>query len=75
VLITDSSSLVFVEFLESHNLIITIDSKNLVRLWDIKSGESYSSYNVDIKGQVASANVDKENGLVAVGNDKGDVKI
>jgi len=75
VLITDSSSLVFVEFLESHNLIITIDSKNLVRLWDIKSGESYSSYNVDIKGQVTSANVDKENGLVAVGNDKGDVKI
>ena len=74
-LITDSSSLVFVEFLESHNLIITIDSKNLVRLWDIKSGESYSSYNVDIKGQVTSANVDKENGLVAVGNDKGDVKI
>lgn len=65
----------FVEFLESHNLIITIDSKNLVRLWDIKSGESYSSYNVDIKGQVTSANVDKENGLVAVGNDKGDVKI
>jgi WD40 repeat protein len=75
VLITDTSSLVYLEFMESHSLIITVDSKNLVRLWDIESGNSHSSYNISIPGQVTAANIDKENGLIAVGNHTGHVKI
>lgn len=75
VLVTENSSLVFVSFLESHNYLITIDSKNLVRLWDLVTGDSHSSYNVQIEGQVTAANIDKTNGLLAVGNDNGQVKI
>lgn len=69
VLVTDNSSLVFVSFLESHNFIVTIDSKNLVRLWDLDTGESHSSYNVEITSTVTAANIDKTNGLLAIGND------
>lgn len=74
-LVTENSSLVYVDFLESHNIIITVDSKNLVRLWDIETGESHSSYNVDITGQVTAVSIERKDGLIAVGNDSGHVKI
>lgn len=75
VLVTENSSLVFVAFLDSHNLILTVDSKNLVRLWDLITGESHSSYSIEIPGQATAVNIDINNGLIAIGNDKGDVKI
>ena len=75
VLVTSSSSLVYISFLEEQKLIITVDSKNLVRLWDIETGESHSSYNVEIDGQVTAADIDKSNGYIAVGSDMGSVKI
>ena len=75
VLVTKSSSLVYIAFLEEQKLIITVDSKNLVRLWDIETRESHSSYNVEIEGQITAADIDKSNGYIAVGRDKGCVKI
>ena len=75
VLVTSNSNLVFVDFMESHNMVVTVDSKNLVRLWSLETGESQSSYNIDISGDVTAANIDKTNGMIVVGNDQGHVKI
>ena len=75
VLVTTNSNLVFTDFLETHNIIVTVDSKNLVRLWNLDTGESHSSYNVEITGNVTAANIDKENGMIVIGNEFGHVKI
>lgn len=75
VLITPNSNLVFADFLESHNMVITVSSKNLVRLWDLEEGESHSSYNIEMNGRITAASIDKSNGMIVVGNDHGQVKI
>jgi WD40 repeat protein len=75
VLVTGDSNLVFMGFIEQQNLIVTVDSKSLVRLWDLATGESKTLYNIDIDGVITAANIDKTNGLIVIGNEFGVVKI
>lgn len=75
VLVTNTSSLVEIIFLDENKLMVTVDSNSLLRIWNLSSGEAMSSYNVNVDGRVTAAAVDKTFSAIAIGNDKGLVKI
>ena len=84
VLMTRSSSLVEVIIPESTNgsyHIITVDSENLLRFWDLRTQQTFTSYRLPLQGQVTSVVLDTttkgpENcRYLAIGSTVGEVKV
>ena len=63
--------------LEKKRLIYTIDSDYFIRIWDIKTGKSITSFLLDLNRdrKLTRAVVDKEEKYLAVANDIGEISI
>jgi len=58
------------------NFLITIDSENLLRAWNMQKCVTIFSYSLSkIGGRVTAAAVDKISKHIAVANNKGDVQV
>lgn len=77
VLVTKTSRLASVIILEKKRLIYTIDSDYFIRIWDIKTGKSITSFLLDLNRdrKLTRAVVDKEEKYLAVANDIGEISI
>ena len=74
-LVTKSSSLKEVLLVEKNKLAVTIDSKGLVRLWNLLSGETIASYSLELSGSITAVALDKSTCFLAIGNELGEVKV
>lgn len=57
------------------NFLITIDSENLLRGWNIEKSNTTISYRLPIEHRVTAAAVDDTNKFLAVGTNSGETKV
>jgi len=77
VLVTSASSLVEIVLNEGDHshFLITIDSENLLRGWDVLKSITTLSYRLPIQHRITAAAVDNTNKFLAVGTNAGESKI
>lgn len=76
-LVTSASTLVEIVLNQSNykNFLITIDSENLLRGWDIEKSLTILSYRLPVQNRVTAAAVDDTNKFLAVGTNCGESKV
>lgn len=77
VLITSASSLVeiVINNSDAFQFILSVDSENLLRVWDIKKSYTVLNYRIPIIARVTAVAVDQSNKFLAVGSSAGEAKI
>ena len=77
VLVTSASSLVEIvlDQSDSNNFLVTIDSENLLRGWNLKESLTVLSYRLPVQQRVTAAAVDETNKFLAVGTCSGESKV
>jgi len=56
-------------------LLISVDSTNLVRAWDLKTQNTIFSYKIPINDRVTAAAIDKDSKYLVVGSSSGEAKV
>ena len=77
VLVTSASTLVEIVLNQNDtsHFLITIDSENLLRGWDVMNNITTLSYRLPLLNRITAAAVDQTNKFLAVGTNAGESKI
>jgi WD40 repeat protein len=60
---------------EKMKFLISVDSTNLVRAWDMKTQNTIFSYKIPIEARTTAAAIDKDSKYLVVGSSTGEAKV
>ena len=63
------------EYTRGYSFVISVDSKNLVRYWDLKNNSTMFIFKIPFKRQVTAVDIDKKCFHIAAGSSDGEALV